>query len=149
MSNVNATVGQAKQVFGRSAYQVTIPGVDPVGVFRECQGLEISFDVYTYNEGGNNEFVHNFPTRVTYPPLVLCRGMTDEEALLKWFWQTRVHADRKEVTVTLFDWSTHQKRGWTFADAFPTRWTGPVLHAEAHDLATETLEIRHSGLKLA
>jgi len=149
MTNVNATVGQGKEVFGRSSYQVTIPGIDPVGVFRECQGLEISFEVFSYHEGGNNEFVHHFPSHVNYPPLTLSRGMTDEEALLRWVWLTRTQADRKEVTVTLFDWSSQRQRAWTFADAFPTRWTGPVLHAEAGDLATESLEIRHSGLKLA
>jgi phage tail-like protein len=149
MTTVKATVGQLKDVFGRSAYQVSIPGIDPVGVFRECHGLEISFDVFTYHEGGNNEFVHHFPSHVTYPPLVLTRGMTDEEALMKWFWQTRTKAERKEVTVTLYDWSSQRQRAWTFADAFPTRWTGPVLHSEGNDLATETLEIRHSGLKLA
>jgi phage tail-like protein len=149
MPTVAVNPGKQKQVFGRSAYQVTVPGVDAVGVFRECHGLEFSFDVLTYNEGGNNEFVHHFPSRIQYPPLVLVRGLTDEDALLRWVWQTRVKAERKEVTITLYDWSQQRQRAWTFADAFPVRWVGPRLSSHADDLAEETLEIVHGGLKLA
>ena len=27
----------------------------------QCTGLELTFDVYEYHEGGNNEFVHRLP----------------------------------------------------------------------------------------
>jgi phage tail-like protein len=108
----------------------------------------MSFETFTYHEGGNNEVVHHLPSRATYPNLVLSRGMTDEDALLRWFWQTRTRAERKEVSITLYDWSTKNERSWAFADAFPVRWTGPVLHSGGGDLATESLEIAHSGLTL-
>ena len=145
----NAELGKMKQPFGLSTFEVSIPDISAVGVFRDCQGLEMSFEVYTYREGGNNELVHQFPSRANYPNLVLSRGMTDEDALLKWLWQTRTKAERKEVIITLHDWSQKTKRSWSFADAFPVRWTGPVLSAEATDLATESLEIAHSGLLMA
>jgi phage tail-like protein len=148
MPLINAQIANGKQVFGRTAFKVTIPGIDPVGVFRECQGLEMSFDVLSYREGGNNGLVHHLPTRATYPNLVLSRGMTDEDALLRWFWQTRTQAERKEVSITLYDWSAQKERSWAFGDAFPVRWTGPVLQAEGTDLATESLEIAHSGMTL-
>jgi phage tail-like protein len=142
----NSQIGQLKQPFGQSTFEVSIPGISAVGVFRSCEGLEMTFEVYTYREGGNNELVHQFPTRASYPNLVLSRGMTDEEALLRWLWQTRTKAERKEVIITLHDWAQDKSRSWSFADAFPVRWTGPQLSAESNDLATESLEIAHSGL---
>ena len=142
----NSQLGQLKVPFGQSTFEVVIPGIDAVGFFRQCQGLEMTFEVYSYREGGNNEVVHQFPSRATYPNLVLERGMTDEDALLRWLWQTRTKAERKEVIITLHDWGQKTKRSWSFADAFPVRWTGPLLSAESNDLATETLEIAHSGL---
>src|SRR5918999_210895 len=145
----NSQIGELKQVFGSSTFEVSIPDVSAVGVFRDCQGLEMSFEVYTYREGGNNDIVHQFPSRASYPNLVLSRGVTDEDALLRWLWQTRTKAERKEVIITLHDWSQKTKRSWSFADAFPVRWTGPVLSAAATDLATESLEIAHSGLLMA
>ena len=145
----NSQLGQLKLPFGLSTFEVSIPDISAVGVFRDCQGLEMSFEVFTYREGGNNEVVHQFPSRATYPNLVLSRGMTDEDALLRWLWQTRVKAERKEVTITLHDWGQTTKRSWSFADAFPVRWTGPTLSAESTELASETLEIAHAGLKMA
>ncbi len=52
--------------------------------------------------------------------------------------------------MTLSSSADDAKRTWTFADAFPVRWTGPQLaRRTARAIATETLEIAHSGLKMA
>ena len=83
-----------------------------------------------------------------YPNLLLSRGLTNDEALLKWFWATLTQAERKEVTLTL-SYGEAKPRSWTFADAFPVRWSGPQMDCNAFDAPTETLEIAHSGLKMA
>jgi phage tail-like protein len=131
----------------RHSFILKIPDIDTIGLFLHCSGLEIGFDMYEYHEGGNNDFVHRLPGTVQYPNLVLSRGMTNEDALYKWFWATHTKAETKEITLTLQYGQTN--RTWTFADAFPIKWTGPQLDAHASDLATETLEIAHSGLKMA
>lgn len=136
-----------EQLFTNFAFDLSIPDVSTIGRFSQCSGLELSFEVYEYREGGNNDFVHRLPGPLHYPNLVLTHGLTSEEALFKWFWATHTKAERKEVTLTL---STSQTtRSWTFAEAFPVRWSGPQLGAGSGDVATETLEIAHSGLKLA
>jgi phage tail-like protein len=129
-------------------FTLSIPDIDTIGYFSECSGLELSFEVYEYREGGNNDMVHRLPGSLQYPNLILSRGLTNEDALLKWFWATHTEAQRKEVTLTLN--VGNSSRVWTFADAFPVRWTGPQqLSADGVSVATETLEIAHSGLKLA
>jgi phage tail-like protein len=136
-----------QQIVTKYLFVVKIPDVDTIGYFNHCSGLELSFDVFEYQEGGNNDFVHRLPGTLRYPNLVLSRGLTEQEALLKWFMTTRTQAERKEVTLTLQTGTA--QRVWTFADAFPVKWTGPTLDAETGDIATETLEIAHTGLKLA
>jgi phage tail-like protein len=129
-------------------FQLELPGLEAaIGTFSECHGLELRFEVYEYREGGNNDFVHQLPGPVQYPNLVLTGMVTDQEALFKWFWATHTQADRKQITLTLK--SRNKTRSWTFADAFPVKWIGPQLHAGGTQLGTETLEIAHSGLKLA
>jgi phage tail-like protein len=128
-------------------WSLTIADIDTIGYFDHCAGLEMSVEVFQYREGGNNDFVHHLPGCVTYPNLVLSRGVTNQDALLKWFQATQTQAELKEVTITLNAGDT--SRTWTFADAFPVRWTGPVLDAGEHSVATESLEIAHSGLKTA
>jgi phage tail-like protein len=132
------------KLLSRHQFELKIPDIDTIGLFMHCSGLEVSFDVYEYREGGNNDFVHRLPGALHYPNLVLSRGLTNEEALLKWLWATQTNAQRKQITLTLS--YGNAKRTWTFGDAFPVRWTGPQMDAGAVDLATETLEIAHSGL---
>jgi phage tail-like protein len=122
-----------------------------IGVFRNLSGLEISFEVLEYAEGGNNDFVHHLPGRVQYPNLVLSWGMTFDDLLQQWFFKTHVQADRQPITLTLHsikgDVSTDVRK-FTFADAYPVRWSGPNLANDNPDLWSETLEIAHSGLQL-
>jgi len=127
-------------------FVLKIPDIDTIGFFLHCSGLELSFDVYEYHEGGNNDFVHRLPGGLHYPNLVLSRGLTKEDALLKWFWATHTQAERKEISLTLQNGA--DERTWTFADAFPVRWTGPQIDIDGSSIATEMLEIAHSGLKM-
>jgi phage tail-like protein len=129
-------------------FQLALPGLDQaIGTFSHCRGLELRFQIYPYREGGNNDFVHQLPGPVEYPNLVLMGMVTDQDALFKWFLATATQAERKEITLTLK--SRNKSRSWTFADAFPVSWIGPTLEAGGSQLGTETLEIAHSGLKLA
>jgi phage tail-like protein len=137
----------ALKPLSRHNFVLKIPDIDTIGFFLSCSGLELSFDTYEYHEGGNNDFVHRLPGGLHYPNLILSRGLTNEDALLKWFYATHTKAETKEITLTLSYGGTN--RTWTFADAYPVKWTGPQLDAGGSDLATETLEIAHSGLKMA
>jgi phage tail-like protein len=120
------------------------------GVFKSLSGLDVSFEVLEYREGGNNDFVHHLPGRVHYPNLVLSWGFTKSDLLQKWFFETQSRARLQQVTVSLAvreGASLSERRKWTFADAFPVRWSGPSFEAGSEGW-TETLEIAHSGLKL-
>jgi phage tail-like protein len=128
-------------------FKISVPDID-IGMFRECNGLSMEFDVFEWAEGGNNEFVHNLPGRVRYPLLTLSRGLTDQDALQKWFWQSRLKPDLKEITVELHTPAGDTTRAWVFADAYPVRWTGPRVAVDAAGMATESLDIAHSGLKV-
>jgi phage tail-like protein len=137
---------QLPQPLSRHQFVLKIPDIDTVGFFLHCSGLELTFDVYEYHEGGNNDFVHRLPGGLHYPNLTLSRGLTNEDALLKWFFATNTKAETKEITLTL-SYGT-SSRTWTFADAFPIKWTGPQLDADGSSMPTESLEIVHSGLKM-
>jgi len=125
-----------------------------LGLFRGLSGLEVSFDVLEYREGGNNDFAHRLPGRMNYPNLVLTWGLiANDETLLKWFMATHQQAQLQDITLTLTATKgdvSKDVRKFVFADAFPVRWSGPSLHAETTNPDTwgETLEIAHSGLKL-
>jgi phage tail-like protein len=139
-------MSQAIEPFAIHTFVLRIPDVDTVGFFMQCAGLELSVDVFEYREGGNNECVHRLPGGLSYPNLILSRGLTRDDVLLKWFLATSTQAECKEITLTLG--SGGSQRTWTFADAFPVKWTGPQMDSTGTQMATESLEIAHGGLKL-
>jgi phage tail-like protein len=126
-------------------FVVKIPDIDTIGYFMSCRGLKLGVKVYEYQEGGNNGIVHRLPGPMTYPNLLLERGLTNESALLQWFMATQVEAQRKQLTITLHGGEVD--RTWTFADAFPVEWNGPDITSGAEGVVTESLEIAHGGMQ--
>ncbi len=127
-------------------FKVDLPGIS-IGRFRECTGISVEIETKDYMEGGSNDFVHKLPTRVKYPNIVLKRGVTHEDALLKWFWDSRQAVQRREMTITLLGPGTKPVRTWAFLNAYPVKWTGPNLNASSNQIAVETLEVVHNGLR--
>ena len=117
-----------------------------VGHFAECSGLELEWEVMPYAEGGQNAFVHQLRGRITYPNLVLKRGITDDEAFTRWLLGTKKREERGTITVKLLDSRAQTLRSWAFAGACPVKWRGPTLASGSANLAVETLEIAHEGL---
>jgi phage tail-like protein len=132
----------------------TVDGVE-IGAFTEVSGLSAELEVEEVVEGGQNQFVHKLPGRMTWPSIVLKCGVTSSERLFEWFARSSGEGfaaqgdklERSDGAVVLVDAAGEPVRTWTFADAFPVKWTGPTLAASASDVAVEELEIAHHGFR--
>ncbi len=126
-----------------------------IGSFSEVSGLSVEVEVEEVQEGGQNHFVHKLPGRMSWPPLVLKRGVADSDNLFEWFAETSGEGfsgqgdklERREGEVVLLDYAGEPARRWQFIDAFPTRWSGPTFAAGSTDVALEELEIVHHGFR--
>jgi phage tail-like protein len=137
-----------------AAFLVEVDG-QPVGRFTEAQGMEVSIEVEAFEEGGVNGYVHHLPGRMTWPNLVLKRGVTETDNLFDWV--KRCSGDgftgegnkitRSTLAVTLVSASGERLRSWNFEGAFPVKWTGPSFAASTDELAMEELEIVHHGFQ--
>jgi phage tail-like protein len=126
------------------SFKIEIPGRS-IGRFAECSGLSVEYDVTEYAEGGNNDFVHQLRGRVRYPNVTLKRGVTYEDALLKWFYAIEKPSERPTVTITLLNPLGATIRHFALRAALPVRWTGPAASSGTGGAATESLEIAHQG----
>jgi phage tail-like protein len=117
-----------------------------VGYFTEVSGLNAEIEVMSYNEGGRNNYVHKLPTRMKHPNLVLKRGVSRTKDLQDWFQDCWQGPTRKAVSLTMINEAGTSIRGWSFAQAFPVKWTGPQFNAGQATAATEAIEIAHDGL---
>lgn len=134
--------GAIPDAIGELTFLVEISGVT-VGQFSECTGLAVEYEVMEYAEGGNNDFVHRLRGRARYPTISLQRGVTSQDGLVKWFFDSP-QADR--LTITLLDSKTGPVRTFAFASPFPIRWSGPDVSSGSNGTAIESLEIGHHGM---
>lgn len=126
-----------------------------LGAFNEVSGLGASFEVEKIVEGGQNEFVHQRPRGITWNNITMKRGVTDSEAMYKWFKQSSGEGfagnhdkiEFKSCVILALEADGGISREWGVYEAFPVRWTGPTLSADSSDVAVEELEIAHHGLR--
>jgi len=133
-----------------SAYSVvTAVAGALLGGFQECTGLETSLEVEDYKEGGLNDRIRKFPTRVNWSNIVLKRGIGLSDDLWNWHaaYMTGTGVRRDGIVVLEDDQHVPQKM-WHFQRGLPIRWTGPAFNAKTSEVAIESLEIVHEGITL-
>jgi phage tail-like protein len=118
------------------------------GGFSECEGLKMLQEEEKRWEGGLNNTEHRFPSRLTWPNLVLTRGVS-RISQSGWDWlysygQGRVR--RMDGIVVLMDDQHLPHNIWKFKRGIPVRFEGPKLKGGGNDVAVEVLEIAHEGL---
>lgn len=120
----------------------------PVAGFSECSGLQLETELHDYNEGGLNNIVRKFPTRTKQSNLVLKRGIVDRQLWDWYFSLTEGQITFKGGSILLRDPSGEKVvMEWNFQRAFPCKLHGPELNATQNQVAVETLELCHQGLK--
>jgi len=140
------TTGERTDPFPAYTFFVEIDGIAQAA-FSECSGLEASIDVMEYQEGGFSDYVHKLPGRVRYSDLTLKHGTAGSDALWKWFRNvTQGKVERKNLSIILYDQTGSEVRRWSFAEAYPIKWTGTELRAGENKVAIDTLVIVHRGL---
>jgi len=119
------------------------------GGFARVKGLSREVKHESYREGGVNDYEHKLLTNVTYPVLVLERGLALDD-LWKW---AQAAADgevqRKNIRIRLHDEANEKQFAWQIAYAVPVKWAVSDLDATTSPVLMETLELAHHGLRRA
>jgi phage tail-like protein len=118
--------------------------------FAECDGLEMTMDVKTIREGGNNATQIRLAGPVAYGQLNLKRGMTDSFDIWDWFSAvTRAPALRADGEVVLYagDGVTERAR-FVLTRLLPLRVKAPQLNAKDGVVAIEELQVAYETLTL-
>jgi phage tail-like protein len=118
--------------------------------FAECDGLEMSMDVRTIREGGNNGVQIRLAGPVTYGQLTLRRGMTADADLWEWFDQVVADpAQRAGAVVVLYAADRATERAtWTLSRCVPIRIKAPALNAREGVVAIEEMQLGYESLRL-
>jgi phage tail-like protein len=120
--------------------------------FSECDGLEMTMEVKTIREGGNNGKQIRLTGPTSYGTLTLKRGMTRSFDL--WDWFSAMHATvnlkaRASAQIIVFaaDGTTKQV-SFILERCLPTRLKAPALNAKDGIVAIEELQLAYESLRL-
>jgi phage tail-like protein len=133
--------------------EIDVTGVSPKvcsASFAECDGLEITREVKTIREGGNNGVQIRLAGPLGYGQLTLKRGMTATFDL--WDWFDAVEDDptlRADGAVVLLapDGTTERAR-FQIQRCIPMKIKAPALSAKDGAVAIEEFQIAYESLSL-
>lgn len=127
-------------------FWVQIEGIKIAG-FSECTPPAIQTETFEYSEGGLSTYNRRLPVRTKYDNITLKRGLDAGQDLFAWYAKAlEGKADRKNMSITVHDPQGQEVCRWDLRDAFPVKWTGPDLKADAGSIAIEAMEIAYHGI---
>ena len=102
-----------------------VDGVE-IGAFKEITGLQMTVSTHEYVEGGQNQYVQQFPGVIRWPHLVFKRGLVNSDALFTWvgkssgegFAGNQNKLTRSTGAVTVLGNNGERLRSWEFEGVF-------------------------------
>jgi phage tail-like protein len=127
---------------------VDIPGVGAAG-FSEVTGFDANIEVVEYRNGNDKpstaKKLHGLRK---YNNVTFKWGVTDNKDVYTWLegWLEK-EGERKDITVSLLNDADEEKAAWTLTAAWPIKYTAPEFNSTSSEVAIESVEIVHEGLK--
>ena len=119
---------------------------EELGSFNSCDGLGCEVVIEQREEGGNNGFVWQLPTRIKYSNVKLTRPVgRDSSKLTAWLAGFAAGVHRQTATITAMTGDRVAVATWELDGVIPVRWSGPSLNPDSPKVATETVELAHHG----
>jgi phage tail-like protein len=150
------------QIAFRFEVQLTVPNPQRFGLtstlcggkFSEVDGLEMSNEVKTVREGGNNLNQIHLVGPVTYGQLTLKRGMTLNLDLWKWFKAAAGGVENGRGTmaqgaVVMKDASNKPQLRFELTDCLPIKIKAPSFNAKDGAVAIEEMQIAYSSFTVS
>lgn len=135
------------------AVEIAVPGVAQRichAAFSDCDGLEMTMDVKTLREGGNNGRQIRLAGPLSFGLVTLKRGMTRSFDL--WNWMARalaepsLRADAEIVLLAADGRAVHAR--FVLSRCLPAKLKAPTLNARDGGVAIEELQLAYEALEL-
>ena len=115
----------------------------------EVSGLNILVDVVQNHDSASPApSPVKMPGMIHYTNLIFRRPIRNgDNEFYSWMNTITLNsAERRDITISLLDASHSPVTSWKVKNAFPIRYSGPVLNSNSSNIAIEELEIAHEGI---
>lgn len=117
--------------------------------FAECDGLEMTMDVKTIREGGNNGKQIRLIGPMNYSSLTLKRGMTETFDLWKWVELMQTNPEtRADAEVVIFSTDKKVRARFLLSRCVPVKLKAPPLNAKDGGVAIEEFQLAYESMEL-
>jgi len=119
--------------------------------FQEVSGLDIESQPIEYRHGDSPVF-----STIKMPGIQKSGNVTMKKGVFKsdnkfWDWFAEIKMNtikRKSITIQLLDEAAAPTMVWTLKNAWPTKISATDLKSDGNEVAIETIEIAHEGIKI-
>ena len=141
---------QRDNPYGNYNFVVDLGGGKEEAGFSEVDLPAGEIEAIEYREGSDKvSSARKLPGRVSYPNVVLRRGVAGRLELFEWWKAIRDgNLDRRNVTITLLDEQRQAVQSWRLRNAWPAKLDYSTLNALGNEVAIETLELAHEGFEV-
>jgi phage tail-like protein len=120
--------------------------------FTEITGLDMQVEMIEYRHSDSKDFNKiKMPGLRKFSNITMKRGKFEKDfdynGWLDEIANERV-GGRRDVVIRLLNEKHEPVAAWTAARCFPVKVTAPDLKSDANEIAVESIEIAHEGLKL-
>jgi len=139
--------------------EINVPFIGPKlcnAAFSDCDGLDMTMDVKTIREGGNNTQQIRMVGAVNYGLVTLKRGMTSNFDLWDWF-DAQQHADPQQMrndvrgdvdVVILSAYHKTEMVRFLLKKCLLTKLKAPTLNAKDGAIAIEEMQLSYESMTL-
>lgn len=135
--------------YGAFNFIVELDG-SPVAAFTEVSGLEYEVQAIEYRDGNDvAPTVRKMPGLVKYANVTLKRGVTADVEFWNWVVQPlNGPIEKRSGLIAILGEDHEPVARWQFINGWPCKYVGPHLSAGSSEVAIETVEICHEGLRI-
>jgi phage tail-like protein len=119
--------------------------------FTELTGVDIQVEAIEYREGSSPEYSKiKMPGMHKFSNITLKRGtMSGDSDFYKWVNTISLNTvERRDIIISLLNESHAPVMTWKVKNSFPVKLQASDLKSDGNEVAIETLELAHEGLKL-
>jgi len=140
---------RATDPFASFNFKLEVEGITVAG-FSEVTGLNQESNVIDYREGQEPITPRKLPGLNKFGNVTLKRGISPDLSVYNWR-KTVTDGDieRRNASVVLHNEKHEEVVRWNLVNAWPSKYTGPDLKANANEVAIESVELTHEGVERA
>lgn len=119
--------------------------------FSEVSGLTVEVQAIEYRDGASPQYsVQKMPGIPKFSNITLKRGIVSKDnEFFDWLNTTKLNTvERRDLTISLLNEEHTPVMTWKVSNAFPVKVEGPGLKATGNEVAIETVELAHEGLRI-